>query len=138
MASTNINVRFQSFVLGGVLIPAHGNGASPRIDFEAPGVIARGIATDSRVITANQGATAALAMWKEDDAFEVLLRLMNAQKFDVPTPNLGGSATAEDGLRVVWDDAVFIGTPSFILGEAQEIVTFTLGLTNARYDTSAL
>lgn len=130
----NIDIQLQSLVLGGVVIAPHGEGASPRIDFDPAGEMARGIATDIRIKKNNQGAVLICSMFKEEVAFGQLLELYQGQKFTSPPPALPGSMIdASSGRRVVWDDAFFTDTPSMVMGESAESVTFTIALSGARY-----
>lgn len=130
----NIDIQLQTLVLGGVVIAPHGEGASPRIDWEPAGEMARGIATDVRIKKNNQGATLVCAMYKEEVAFGQLLLLFQGQKIGSPPPDLPGSMIdAATGRRIVWDNAFFTDTPSMVLGETAEAVTWTLALSGARY-----
>ena len=101
---------------------------------EPAGEMARGIATDVRIKKNNQGATLVCAMYKEEVAFGQLLSLFQGQKFGSPPPSLAGSMIdASSGRRIVWDDAFFTETPSMVMGESAEAVTWTISLSGARY-----
>lgn len=138
MSAVNRDVRFQTIIHAGRVIPPHGEGASPVITFDADMEVANGATTDVYQMNPNRGAQMVYSLRREEDAYQVLKEIVLEQRKVTPRPKAGGLGKDEsnpDNIETVtWDDSACVQYPDFTFGKNSEVVTFTFRLSDVELE----
>jgi hypothetical protein len=130
MASKNRDIRTQALVLGGVGIPASGEGIAVRISHGEVGAMVRGNGVDVKTQPGQPLGTLTISVYPEDTAAPILRRLANSRRLPsaaaVPFP--GSYVNGSNGETSTWADAHFTAVPDVIGGTTTEVQTYTLEL----------